>query len=62
MGYSVEPRSRKNAKGYRFLRFAESIGKSLSSEYGQKLFHHKIKSATDVFETRTKNQLIKQQK
>lgn len=62
MGYSVEPRSRKNAEGYGFLHFAESIGKSLSSEYGQKIFDHRIKSAIDVFETTTKNQFIKQQK
>ena len=37
MRYSIEPRDRIYVKGYGFLSFAKSMGKSLSNKYGQKL-------------------------
>ena len=36
MRYSIEPRDRIYAKGYRFLSFA----KNMSNKYGQKLFYN----------------------
>ena len=44
MRYSIEPRDRIYLKGYRFLSFAESMGKSLSNRYGQKNFDSAKKS------------------
>ena len=35
--YLNEPRDRRYVKGYRFLSFAKSIGKNISSMYSQKL-------------------------
>ena len=57
--YSVLPRDRIFVKGYRFLSFAENIGrnidknmsKKLSSKYSQKLLDHAKQSATDAFKT-----------
>ena len=46
--YSIEPRERRYVKGYGLLSFAKSIGKNLSSKYGQKLVDRAKKSATDV--------------
>ena len=37
MRYSIEPRNRIYVKGYRFLSFAKTMGKSLRNKYGQKL-------------------------
>ena len=36
MGYSIDPTDRIYVKGYRFLFFAKSKGKSFSSKYRQK--------------------------
>ena len=46
MRYSIEPRDRIYVKGYGFLSFAKSMGKDLSSKYGQKLFDSAKKSKT----------------
>ena len=37
MRYSIEPSDRIYVKGYGFLSFAKSMGKSLSNKYGQNL-------------------------
>ena len=47
MRYSIEPRDKIYLKGYGFLSFAESMGKSLSNRYGQKNFDSAKKSTTD---------------
>lgn len=43
-GYLTERRDQIYTKGYAFLSFAKSIGKNLSSNYGQKLFDATNKS------------------
>ena len=49
MRYSIEPRI--YVKGYGFLSFAKSMGKSLSNKYGQKLLDSDKKSKTDAIKT-----------
>ena len=56
MRYSIEPRDRIYVKGYGFLSFAKSTGKSLSNKYGQKLLDSAKKSTIDA----TKEQFKKQ--
>ena len=51
MRYSIEPRDRIYVKGYGFLSFAKSMGKSLSNKYGQKLLDSDKKSKTDAIKT-----------
>ena len=43
-GYLTERRDQIYTKGYAFLSFAKSIGKNISSNYGQKLFDATNKS------------------
>ena len=62
MSCSIEPRDRIFVKGYGFLSFARTIGKSLSSNCGQKLLDSAKKSATDTIKTASEKQLKKQQK
>ena len=54
MKYSIEPRYRIYVKGYGFLSFAKSMGKSLSDKYGQKLLDSAKKSSTDAIKTVSK--------
>ena len=44
MRYSIEPRNRIYVKGYGFLSFAKSTGKSLSNKYSQKLLDNAKKN------------------
>ena len=46
MRYSIELRDRIYVKGYRFLSFAENMGKSLNDKYGQKRLDSTKKSTT----------------
>ena len=55
MRYSIEPRDRIYAKGYRFSSFA----KSLSSKYGQKVLEGAKKSTTDAVKTASKRAIQK---
>ena len=48
MRYSIEPKERRNVKGYGFLSFAKSIGRNLSNKYSQKLVDTAKGSATDA--------------
>ena len=57
--YSIEPRERRYVKGYGFLSFAKSIGKNLSSKYGQKLVDRAKKSTTDALKTASKRKIQK---
>ena len=57
MRYSIEPRI--YVKGYGFLSFAKSMGKSLSNKYGQKLLDSAKKSTTDAVKTASKRAIQK---
>ena len=59
MRYSIEPRDRIYVKGYGFLSFAKSIGKSLRNIYGKKLLNSAKKSATDAIKTASKRAIQK---
>ena len=59
MKYSIEPRYRIYVKGYGFLSFAKSMGKSLSDKYGQKLLDSAKKSSTDAIKTASKRAIQK---
>ena len=59
MRYSIEPRDKIYLKGYGFLSFAESMGKSLSNRYGQKNFDSAKKSTTDAIKTASKRAIQK---
>ena len=59
MRYSTEPRDRIYVKGYGFLSFAKSMGKSLSNKYGQKLLDSAKKSTTDAIKTASKRAIQK---
>ena len=55
MRYSIEPRERRNVKGYGFLSFARNLGthatkvaKNLNNKYDQKLADSAKKSAKDA--------------
>ena len=51
MRYSIEPRDRTYVKGYGFLSFAKTMGKSLSNKYGQKFLDSAKRSTTDAIKT-----------
>ena len=65
--YSVEHRDQQFVKNYRFLSFAENIGRNigknvsgnLCSKYSQTFLDHAKQSATDAFETTSKEQFKK---
>ena len=65
--YSVERRNQQFVKNYRFLSFSESIrrniGKNVSgnlcSKHSQTFLDHAKQSATDAFETASKEQFKK---
>ena len=59
MRYSIEPRERRYVKGFGFLSFAKSIGKSLCNKYGQKLVDTAKKSATDALRIASKRAIQK---
>ena len=66
MRYSIEPRERRDVKGYGFLSFARNIGthaskvaKNMSNKYGQKLVDMARKSATDAITTASKKAVQK---
>ena len=59
MRYSIEPSDRIYVKGYGFLSFAKSMGKSLSNKYGQNLIDRAQKSTTDVIKTASKRAIQK---
>ena len=57
MRYSVRPRDQIFVKGYRFLFFSRSMGKTVGksisknvySKYSENLFNHAKQSATDAY-------------
>ena len=59
MRYSIEPRDRRNVKGYGFLSFAINIGKNISSKYSQNLVDSAKKSVTDAIKTASKRAIQK---
>ena len=59
MRYSIEPRDRIYVKGYGFLSFAKSMGKSLSNKYGQNLFGSAKICTTDAIKTASKRAIQK---
>ena len=59
MRYSIEPRDRIYVKGYGFLSFAKSMGKSLSNKYGQKRLDSAKKSTTDALKTASRRAIQK---
>ena len=66
MHCSIEPRERRNVKGYGFLSFAKNIGthatkvaKNMSNKYGQKLVYTAKNSATDAIKTASKRAIEK---
>ena len=66
MRYSIEPRERRDVKGYGCLYFAKNIGahvtkvaKNLNNKYGQKLTDSAKKSATDALKIAGKRAIQK---
>ena len=59
MRYSIELRDRIYVKGYRFLSFAENMGKSLNDKYGQKRLDSTKKSTTNAIKTASKRAIEK---
>ena len=59
MRYSIEPKNRTYVKGYGFLSFAKSMGKRLSSKYGQNLLDSAKKSTADAIKTASKRAIQK---
>ena len=59
MRYSIELRDRIYIKGYRFLSFAENMGKSLNNKYGQKRLDSTKKSTTNAIKTASKRAIEK---
>ena len=59
MRCSLEPRDRICGKGYGFLSFAKSMGKSLSNKYSQKLFDSTKKYTIDAIKTASKRAIQK---
>ena len=55
----VELKDRIYVKGYGFLSFAKSMGKSLSDKYGQKLLDRTKKFTTDAIKTASKSAIQK---
>ena len=59
MRYSIKPKDRIYVKGYGFLSFAKSMGKNLSSIYGQKLLDSAKTSTTDAIKASSKRAIQK---
>ena len=59
MRYSTEPRDTIYVKGYGFLSFAKSMGKSLSNIYGQKLLDSAKRFTADAIKTASKRAIPK---
>ena len=59
MRYSTEPRDRLYVKGYGFLSFPKTMGKSSSNKYGQKLLDSAKKSTADAIKTASKRAIQK---
>ena len=59
MRYSIEPRNRIYVKGYGFLSFAKTMGKSLSNKYGQKRLDIAKRSTIDAIKTALKKPIKK---
>ena len=59
MRYSIELRDRIYVKGYRFLSFAENMGKHLNDKYGQKRLDSTKKSTTNAIKTASKRAIEK---
>ena len=59
MRYSIEPKERRYVKGYGFLSFAKSIGRTLSNKYCQNLVDTAKKSATDALKIASKRAIQK---
>ena len=51
MRYSIEQRYQIYGKGYRFLSFAENIGKNSSNKYSQRTIDTAKKSTADAIKT-----------
>ena len=58
IGYSIEPRARKQAKGFNFV----LLRKNLSDKYGNKFLDTARKTRIDPAKTPSKKQFIKQLK
>ena len=54
MRYSIESRDRTYVKGYGFLSFAKSMGKTLINKHGQNLLDSAKKSKTYAIKTASK--------
>ena len=59
MRYSIEPNDRIYVKGYGFLSFAKSVGKSLSNKYDQKFLVSAKKCTTDATKTASERAIQK---
>ena len=59
MRYSIEPRDRIYVKGYGFLPFVKTMGKSLSNKYGQNRLDSAKQSTTDAIKTASKTAIQK---
>ena len=59
MRHSIEPRERRNVKGYGFLSFAKNIGKNLSNKFGQKIVDSAKTSAIDALKTASRRAIQK---
>ena len=59
MRYSTEPRDRLYVKGYGFLSFPKTMGKSSSNKYSQKLLDSAKKSTADAIKTASKRAIQK---
>ena len=59
MRYSTESRDTIYVKGYGFLSFAKSMGKSLSNIYGQKLLDSAKRFTADAIKTASKRAIPK---
>ena len=62
MRYLIKPKDRKYAKGYGFFSFTKSMGKNLSSKYGQKRLDNAKESTTDTIKTASKRAIQKTEK
>ena len=59
MRYWIEPRDGIYVKGYRFLSFAENMGKSLNNKYGQNLLDSAKEATTSAIKTASKRGIQK---
>ena len=55
----IEPRDRRNVKGYGFVSFAKYIGKTLSNKYSQKVLDIAKTSTTDTLKSASKGAIQK---